>query len=59
MFERQMLPSVIPSLTGAMHDRSFESLKLCRLAGLGGMVPRGLDGDRSCVGDHVQGGGDV
>jgi hypothetical protein len=46
----QVLRTVMPGQAGAMHDRSYVGFKLCRLVVLGGMVPRGLGGDRECVG---------
>jgi hypothetical protein len=49
----QVLRSVMPGLKGATHDRSSVGFKLCRLVVLGGMVPRGLGGDRACVGHSM------
>lgn len=49
MPNHQVLRSVMPGSVGATRDRSPGGFKLHQMAGLGGMVPRGLGGDRTCV----------
>jgi hypothetical protein len=46
----------MPGSIGVTHDRSSGDFKLCRLVGLSGMVPRGLDGDHAFLGVCTLGG---
>jgi hypothetical protein len=50
---------LMPGLIDATRGKSSGDFKSRQLVGLGGLVPRGLGGDRSCVSVRAQGDGAV